>query len=92
MTSRAAWEEREAGKRASAWVTLERLAEEGLAVSVDLSSARRVDDFHIQPFLQEETFIPGHQHRQVVHCVHNGQPHFSQFGSRGHDCSLILIP
>lgn len=48
MTSRAAWEEREAGKRASAWVTLERLAEEGLAVSVELDLSRRCARIRIQ--------------------------------------------
>ena len=48
MTIRAAWEEREMGKRSAAWITLERLAEEGLAVSVELDLSKRCARIRIQ--------------------------------------------
>ena len=66
---------------------VEDLMAQRLAVDIDLRSAWRVDDRHIEPLVTEQAFISGHEHRQVMNGIHHGNPHGFQVGLCRHDCS-----
>ena len=62
---------------------LKDVVSERLMIGAPLRRARSLENFHVEPLVSEEAFIPRHQQRQIVNGIHHGDSYFLERLGRG---------